>query len=1708
MSQGSKTFRVFVSSTFSDLKEERNALQQYVFPRLSELAKNHGCRFQAIDLRWGISEEAGLDQRTMQICLNELARCQKSSPRPNFIVLLGDRYGWEPLPEEIPESEYAQVLRVIASNTDLFDAISREDTEFEALTLLERWYRLDMNAVPPVYVLQSRSGPFKDFTIWEKTVEQPLRKILRQAVKKLDLPDEALIKYQTSATHQEIVWGAMKVEDARQHVFGFFRSITKIGELTSHHSDMAAKGFIDSDSQGQFDGNAYNKLSLLKKSLVTKIGQANVFDCNAHWTNHGVATEHIGNLPDMLEACEALLEGNYIPRNMCEAVWCELATLIKKEVAQIEAVDPLDLENLTHAAFRKDRTKVFMGRKTILNEIDRYVNSDGHQPLVIHGISGTGKSALLAKAVDGVSATHKERINHAAVVIERYIGVTPESTNIRYLLEDLCKIITRAYDEDTFDIPEDINKLEQAFKDRLELATADKPLIIFLDALDQLTRTDSSLNLTWLPSEIPPHVKLIVSTLSEPDFFPSALQSKILPENILKLELLSPQYGEEALDLWLQLAGRTLQDTQRQEVLDKYTRCGLPLYLKLAVEEASKWRSYDGIPEYEGRPGLAEDISGIIRNLFWRLALPVNHGNLLIERSLGYLAAAKNGLTEDEMLDVLSSDEEFYAQFKHGAYHELTEERLPVIVWSRLFFDLAPYLTERKADGTMMLVFFHRQLLEVSRIAFLAGDSGIRRHNGMAAYFGDQELYIGGGDQRKPNLRKLSELPYQQTRGKQWEAIVATLTDLHFIEAKCSAGKTYELIVDYHRCIDVLPGFQKEKKREGQRAYRMDAYTKALMAYCKGETSSLAIIPSVEIHCGEGPKEEEKADDLKQRDVLRAFLAFVLAESHALVSFSGYRGFCLQQAYNSASNGSVAVKAEREINAQKTTGFILHHPSHRPNYCEYPQLVRTLEGHTDTVFCVKTTPCGKLAISGGRDNTLRLWDIGSGVCKKILKKHSGSILCVDITPDGRFAVSGGMDQSLCVWELKSGDCIYALAGHDGFISSVAVSPDGTMALSGGKDGKLKVWDLSIGKLIKELDGHSDHIASVSMTADGKLAVSGGRDNTFCLWDLNRMYCFQTFEYKNYEYTNVCITPDGKTVVCIAEHASPSYHYKNLVQVLDMNTGHIEKKMVKRKGKTGEFISITPDGKLAVTQSGDRDLVVCNLEKGTCVTDIKGYEMPRCVSLLADGRAAISGSENGVLRLWDLEKGTHRIGVETHKDKVATVCIAAGSNRIVSGGGEDDREIRFWEFKTGEHRKKAKIKSLIGSGIDCIQAVPGGKLAASLYFNKLHVWDISRGKCLNKIKMGVNAVKSISITPDGRRVVGGSNKGMLTIGNDTIRVCDLERAKPLKLLETVKSGMDDYGEIVVCVEPSGKRLLSWHGDRMFRKWDIESGTCLQEFAAYRGEVFEFEFSPDGRMAAAVGIHSVRLLDFERGQSIKVIERSHADSMVVNDKLKMKFGFVPDGRRAVTYGGDHRLNVWDVATWECIGTIALPFSKGFDVDFAFTPDGKKILAIVWDVICLVDLNTCDTLAVYQGSSRISAVSRVSADGRIVCGMLTGEVKILCLWNCALDHPVVTAGRLWMHGKRRRFLGKWQYGKTAESRWDRNITATCPWCDGRFPVGDETRKVFDEISPTSTISSSQSPCQKLPEEAWNDPRLLSECPLCRQPFKYNPFIVDNKD
>jgi hypothetical protein len=85
------TFRLFISSTFSDFAAEREALQQRVFPELEKFFAERGARFQPVDLRWGIRVEEAERGEVLPICLAESDRS-----RPYFIGMLGESYGWIP----------------------------------------------------------------------------------------------------------------------------------------------------------------------------------------------------------------------------------------------------------------------------------------------------------------------------------------------------------------------------------------------------------------------------------------------------------------------------------------------------------------------------------------------------------------------------------------------------------------------------------------------------------------------------------------------------------------------------------------------------------------------------------------------------------------------------------------------------------------------------------------------------------------------------------------------------------------------------------------------------------------------------------------------------------------------------------------------------------------------------------------------------------------------------------------------------------------------------------------------------------------------------------------------------------------------------------------------------------------------------------------------------------------------------------------------------------------------------------------------------------------------------------------------------------------------------------------------------------------------------------------------------------------------------
>jgi len=85
-----REIRIFVSSTFRDLKDERDYLMNVIFPELIRITRERGLTFTPIDLRWGIPDESFIF-KVIKTCFDEIDRA-----RPHFIGIVGERYGYVP----------------------------------------------------------------------------------------------------------------------------------------------------------------------------------------------------------------------------------------------------------------------------------------------------------------------------------------------------------------------------------------------------------------------------------------------------------------------------------------------------------------------------------------------------------------------------------------------------------------------------------------------------------------------------------------------------------------------------------------------------------------------------------------------------------------------------------------------------------------------------------------------------------------------------------------------------------------------------------------------------------------------------------------------------------------------------------------------------------------------------------------------------------------------------------------------------------------------------------------------------------------------------------------------------------------------------------------------------------------------------------------------------------------------------------------------------------------------------------------------------------------------------------------------------------------------------------------------------------------------------------------------------------------------------
>jgi WD40 repeat protein/serine/threonine protein kinase len=305
--------------------------------------------------------------------------------------------------------------------------------------------------------------------------------------------------------------------------------------------------------------------------------------------------------------------------------------------------------------------------------------------------------------------------------------------------------------------------------------------------------------------------------------------------------------------------------------------------------------------------------------------------------------------------------------------------------------------------------------------------------------------------------------------------------------------------------------------------------------------------------------------------------------------------------------------------------------------------IRVIDGHTDIVYGVAFSPDGKQGVSCGKDRTVRVWDLETGVLAARLEGFGGTVNMVAWSPTDRHLVllGGGSppdkpNHSVRLWDTDPGKTArqFRLEGHTTSVLCVAFSSDGKWALTGGGlkgrgDLALRLWDVKNREEAGRLQGHKDYIFRVAFSPDGKRAASAGNDRTLRVWDVEQrkeLHCFEE-EKIGGRVLSLAFSPEGRFLASGGED--------HLIRLWDLDSWQETGQL---RGHTLEAFGVAylPDGHRLVSAGADRTLRVWDLEQRKETHQFKGHtDIITNLALSRDGTRALTCSQDKTVRLWEL-----------------------------------------------------------------------------------------------------------------------------------------------------------------------------------------------------------------------------------------------------------------------------------------------------------------------------------------------------------------------------------------------------------------------------------------------------------------------------------------
>jgi len=678
-----------------------------------------------------------------------------------------------------------------------------------------------------------------------------------------------------------------------------------------------------------------------------------------------------------------------------------------------------------------------------------------------------------------------------------------------------------------------------------------------------------------------------------------------------------------------------------------------------------------------------------------------------------------------------------------------------------------------------------------------------------------------------------------------------------------------------------------------------------------------------------------------------------------------------------------------------------------------------LEGHTSGVRAVRFSDNGKLLLSAGHDNTVRVWDAATRRLLKTLRGHAGRVPTCAFAPDGAHVLSGSHDHLAKIWSIAGYEEVRVfqgrlLSGHRDAVLGAAFSPDGRLLISASRDRTARLWEITTGREVRQFqEGHEFLVTRAAFVDDGKKLVTAAVDNTARIWDVATGTQLMALESTG-AMAAMAVSQDGRLLLTGSDDKT--------AKLWDLMSGRVVLKLEDQRNEVSA-VAISPDNRLLFT--GDVKGRCCLWDGATGELRWQAESHSRTVTgafFLPSGDAVLTASIDNTVAQWDVQTGHERLPwILKHPDSVVSLAISRDGHQLLTACA--DKVVRLWDCSSGQllgalpagseninaaefspDGRAAVTTDATGHvrlwDLDALSEMRAGTAASDPFLgpedtlvpawsaifspdglqiltiggNEACLWNVTQGERSVRFSPH-NSVASARFSPDGKRAVTGSWDMSARIWNVETGMAELR----------LDGGHTQYVNDAA-FSPDGAKVVTASDDKTACIWDAHSGQLLRTLSGHRDRVGSAVFSPDGtRVLTASNDKTARIWNAETGEpSVEFIGHQQA---------VLHAAFSQDGQRVITGGDDHEAKLWDATTGK-----EAPFSlKGHTAGVSsvgFSPNGKRAVTGSLDQSAkLWDAETGKEILTLQGHAQEVTTVGFSPDGR---QLMTGSNDgTLILW-----------------------------------------------------------------------------------------------------------------